>query len=258
MPKVPSRPALDLSGKWVVELPSMPPDYLAGGPDPHVLIRHEDFYRFSATYQFGTHKGEIDGRVDDAWPNAAQLFLTFMGTDAGEPVFGAVGDGAYNGGNEETISGTLRYHLGEDLPFELKREKAGKAKAEKGKTSKAKNVKGAAKALAEPVVGRWHIVSMPDWDEDTINEEVQAFIKIEKSGKGVFHFAFVRGDMVCRFTSRDGQPAVEWSWEGHEEVDPVNGTGWAVLKEDDLHGVIAFADQDEAEFVAKKANRSGK
>ena len=43
MPRIPSRPVLDLSGKWVVELPSLPEDYLAQTPDPHVLIRHEDF-----------------------------------------------------------------------------------------------------------------------------------------------------------------------------------------------------------------------
>ncbi len=41
MPRIPSRPPLDLSGKWlVVELPSMMDDYLALTPDPHVLITH--------------------------------------------------------------------------------------------------------------------------------------------------------------------------------------------------------------------------
>ena len=79
MPKIPSRPALDLSGKWVVELPSWPDDYPARTPDPHVLIHHVEFYRFTATYQFGTQLGEIDGRVDEVWPDAAQLFLTFAG-----------------------------------------------------------------------------------------------------------------------------------------------------------------------------------
>ncbi len=123
MPKIPSRPALDLSGKWVVELPSLPDDYLAQTPDPHVLIRHEDFYRFTATYQFGTQKGEIDGRVDEVWPNAAQLFLTFAGTDDGEKVFGAAGDVAFNAQEEDIINGTFRYHHGDDLPFVWKRVK---------------------------------------------------------------------------------------------------------------------------------------
>ena len=44
MPRVPSRPPLDLSGKWaVVELPSMTDDYLDLTPDPHVLIAHTEF-----------------------------------------------------------------------------------------------------------------------------------------------------------------------------------------------------------------------
>lgn len=121
MPKIPSRPALDLSGKWLVELPSLPPDYLAQTADPHVLICHEDFYRFTATYQFGAQQGEIDGRVDEVWPNAAQLFLTFAGTNEGKEVFGAAGDVGFNAQEEEEeediINGTFRYHHGDDLPF---------------------------------------------------------------------------------------------------------------------------------------------
>src|SRR5437763_407525 len=68
MPRIPSRPPLDLSGKWaVVELPSMTDDYLDLTPDPHVLITHTEFERFSATFQFGAQQGEIDGRVDEIW-----------------------------------------------------------------------------------------------------------------------------------------------------------------------------------------------
>ncbi len=128
MPKIPSRPALDLSGKWaVVELPTLPPEYLAQTPDPHVLIRHKEYDRFTATYQFGTQRGEIDGRVDEVWPNAAQLFLTLVGTDEDREVFAAAGDMAYNAQDEETIAGTLRYHHGDDLPFVWKRVKQAAA-----------------------------------------------------------------------------------------------------------------------------------
>ncbi|HJT78581.1 MAG TPA: hypothetical protein VJ739_15355, partial [Gemmataceae bacterium] len=83
------------------ELPTLPPDYLAQTPDPHVLIRHEEFDRFTATYQFGTQRGEIDGRVDEVWPHAAAIFLTFVGTVEGVPVFGAAGDVAYNSKEED-------------------------------------------------------------------------------------------------------------------------------------------------------------
>ena len=126
MPKIPSRPAFDLSGKWSVELPSLPDDYLTHTPDPHVLIRHEEFHRFTATYQFGSQQGEIDGRVDEVWPNGAQLFLTFAGTDGGEKVFGAAGDAGYNAQDEEIINCTFRYHNGDDLLFVWKRVKRPK------------------------------------------------------------------------------------------------------------------------------------
>jgi hypothetical protein len=136
MPKIPSRPALDLSGKWVVELPSLPPDYLAQTPNPHVLIRHDEFYRFKATYQFGPQQGEIDGRVDEVWPNAAQLFLTFAGTDEGNIVFGAAGDVGYNAQDEEIINGTFRYHHGDDFPFVWKRAKTKASRKQIAKSSK--------------------------------------------------------------------------------------------------------------------------
>jgi hypothetical protein len=121
MPRIPSRPPLDLSGKWaVVELPTMADDYLALTPDPHVLITHTEFERFSATFQFGAQQGEIDGRVEEVWPDAAAIFLTFVGTDEGDEISGAAGDVAYHA-KDGTITGTLRYHLGDDLPFVLKR-----------------------------------------------------------------------------------------------------------------------------------------
>ena len=133
MPKIPSRPALDLSGKWAVELPSLPDEYLDQMSDPHVLIRHEEFHRFTATYQFGTQIGEIDGRVDEVWTNAAQLFLTFAGTDEGVEVFGAAGDAGYNTQEEDTINGTFRYHHGNDLPFVWKRVKQQTTSLRKGR-----------------------------------------------------------------------------------------------------------------------------
>ena len=52
--------------------------------------------------------------------------------------------------------------------------------------------------------------------------------------------------------TRDGQPCVEWTWDGNDEMDPAQGRGWAVIKGDELHGLIAFHRGDESGFVAKK------
>ncbi len=121
MPRIPSRPPLDLSGRWVVaELPSMDDDYLTLTPDPHVFVTHTEFSRFSATFEFGAQSGVIDGRVDEVWPDAAAIFFTFHGTDEGDEVSGAAADAAYHA-EDGTITGTMRYHNGDDLPFVWRR-----------------------------------------------------------------------------------------------------------------------------------------
>jgi hypothetical protein len=131
MPRIPSRPPLDLSGKWaVVELPTMSDDYLGLTPDPHVLITHIVFERFSATFQFGAQQGEIDGRVDEVWTHAAAIFFTFVGVDEGDEICGAAADVGYNTA-DDTITGTMRYHQGDDLPFVWQRAKSATKKAVK-------------------------------------------------------------------------------------------------------------------------------
>jgi hypothetical protein len=51
----------------------------------------------------------------------------------------------------------------------------------------------------------------------------QAFIEFDHSGGGEFHFGYVHGDMDCRLTTRDGESAIEWSWEGNDEMAPCTG-----------------------------------
>lgn len=42
-------------------------------------------------------------------------------------------------------------------------------------------------------------------------------------------------------------------WDGNDEMDHAEGRGWAVLKGDELHGMIYFHEGDESGFVATKA-----
>ena len=65
----------------------------------------------------------------------------------------------------------------------------------------------------------------------------------------------VHGQMDCRLTTRDGEPAVEWTWDGNDEMDPAQGRGWAVVRGGELHGMIFFHGGDDSEFVARKAVR---
>jgi hypothetical protein len=42
------------------------------------------------------------------------------------------------------------------------------------------------------------------------------------------------------------------TWDGNDEPDPAQGRGWAVVTDDELHGIIFFHGGDGSEFVAKK------
>ena len=114
----------------------------------------------------------------------------------------------------------------------------------------------AKKKQESPFTGRWRIVSMSAWEDDFLDEEVEAYIEFNDRGWGEFHFGNVQGRMDCRLTT-EGEPVVEWSWEGNEEMNEVNGRGWAVLGEDGhLHGRIFIHDGEDSEFEAKRGRET--
>jgi hypothetical protein len=103
-----------------------------------------------------------------------------------------------------------------------------------------------------PFAGRWRIVSMEQWDQEVVDEEEEGCFELNDKGHGNFHFAYVHGQMDGRLTTRDGVPAIEWTWDGNDEMGPAQGRGWAVIKDDELHGIIFFHCGDDSGFVAKK------
>jgi hypothetical protein len=64
--------------------------------------------------------------------------------------------------------------------------------------------------------------------------------------------------MDWRAGTRDGQPTVEWSWEGSDRADgtAMMGCGWAKLEDGELHGMIVIHLGDESGFVAKRTEAS--
>ena len=103
--------------------------------------------------------------------------------------------------------------------------------------------------------GRWRIVSISAWEDDYLDEEVQAFIEFDEKGGGSFQFGYIQGQIDYRTTNRDGKTAVEFSWEGGDGADgtPLTGRGWAILGDDELQGMFCIHEGDDSEFVAKKA-----
>jgi hypothetical protein len=106
-----------------------------------------------------------------------------------------------------------------------------------------------------PFQGRWRIVSMEMWDQDFVDAEVEGYFEFGPDGLGSFQFGYVSGDIDYKVDTRDGKPRVEWSWDGNDEMDPAQGRGWAVIDGDEIHGLIAFHQGDESEFVAKRKGK---
>jgi hypothetical protein len=107
-----------------------------------------------------------------------------------------------------------------------------------------------------PFTGRWRIVSMSAWEDDYLDEEVQAFIEFNEEGCGSFQFGYIRGIMDhYRTKKRDGKRSVQFSWDGGDGADgtPLDGIGWAILEGDDLSGMICIDQGDDSDFVAKRA-----
>lgn len=102
------------------------------------------------------------------------------------------------------------------------------------------------------LAGLYRIVEMEQWDGDFLDLVAQAYIEIGADGSGRFQFGAVDGLMDCRSTMRDGKQAIDFSWEGFDEGDPVGGRGWAVLDGDTLRGHLYFHMGDDSSLVAKR------
>lgn len=115
----------------------------------------------------------------------------------------------------------------------------------------------AKRKTANSFLGRWQIVSMTEWDEDYLNEEVEAYIEFSADNLGSFQFGYVQGDIDYRPTDRDGKHCVDFSWEGGDGADgtPLTGRGWAVLEGDELNGMIFIHCGDESGFTARLARK---
>jgi hypothetical protein len=106
-------------------------------------------------------------------------------------------------------------------------------------------------------IGRWRITQMSEWDNDYVNEEVQAFIKIEKSGNGEFQFGLVQGSMSGDFKKEHEGIIYDFTWDGNDECDSANGDGWMkILSDGTAEGEIRFHMGENSKFLAKK--RQGK
>jgi len=96
--------------------------------------------------------------------------------------------------------------------------------------------------------GRWRVVETPGYEMVVEG----AYILFGDSG-GEFALDCLTGSIhgVC-----DGD-AVEFSWDGSDEMEAATGNGWAELQEDgSLEGEICLHNGDDIPFTARQSNPS--
>jgi hypothetical protein len=103
------------------------------------------------------------------------------------------------------------------------------------------------------LAGTWHIYEMDQWEEEYFNMEGQAFIKIEDSGTGEFHFGLLSGQLDGAISRAEEEERLEFTWEGSDESDLASGSGWVALKDaDTLTGQIDLDYGDSSTLLAKR------
>ncbi|CAO4163415.1 hypothetical protein [Methylorubrum populi] len=98
------------------------------------------------------------------------------------------------------------------------------------------------------VLGQWRIVELPGYEDGYADMVEPAYILFEATG-GVFAFGCVTG----AFAGGGDHAAIEFDWNGSDEMDEVCGSGWAELQADgSLRGEISFHAGDAIPFNARR------
>jgi len=70
--------------------------------------------------------------------------------------------------------------------------------------------------------------------------------------RATFSSNMSRGQIDYRLGERDGKLAVEFTWDGHDEMAPAQGRGWMVLDGEELKGMFYIHLGDESGVVLKR------
>ncbi len=98
------------------------------------------------------------------------------------------------------------------------------------------------------LTGKWRIVEMDLWDTNFVDLVEPTYIAFDENGLGQFVFGAVTGGLDCR----DTPSGVDFTWQGHDEMDEASGSGWARLDpEGTLSGEIRCHLGDESGFKAR-------
>jgi hypothetical protein len=70
------------------------------------------------------------------------------------------------------------------------------------------------------LIGKWRIVEMPDYEADYPDMMEPAYIFFDGQGSGEFAFGCVTGQIW----GAGGSNAVEFSWDGNDEMERFSGS----------------------------------
>lgn len=105
------------------------------------------------------------------------------------------------------------------------------------------------------LISKWRITEMSSWDKEYFDEEVPAYIKIEKNLIGEFHFGYVQGQIDGRIVTRQDGKYFEFTFDGSDYGggDDVSGSGWIKLKnKNHAEGEIKFHLGDDSTFQLRR------
>jgi hypothetical protein len=104
---------------------------------------------------------------------------------------------------------------------------------------------------------RRRITEVELWTAEDLDLLGAARLTLNRDGSGELSFIAVEAGLDYRVGRRDGRPAIEFSFDGADEGDRINGRGWAVLEDNALHGRVFIHHGDESNFAARRATTVG-
>ncbi len=103
--------------------------------------------------------------------------------------------------------------------------------------------------------GTWDVVCSPDFDDDYLHMEGRPYVKLSQEGKrvaGEHHLGLQTGNIDGRLES---ERRVIFSFEGMDEMDPVDGAGTATIEGDRMVFTLMYHQGDDYTFECKRHSR---
>ncbi|NJO81742.1 MAG: hypothetical protein HC828_02530 [Blastochloris sp.] len=102
------------------------------------------------------------------------------------------------------------------------------------------------------VIGKWQIVSSPDFDDDYLRMEVEPYVELAQTGNrvsGSYHVGLQQGEIDGRI---EGEGRVGFSFAGMDEMDEMHGRGELRVEGAQAHFVLEYHQGDSFTFICER------